>query len=165
MRFNTRFDTKRGSKSRLGDALSSGQLTHGGLDLTLDSVVSPTGEVLSKIDLETEEVLFGLEYDLHHDGIDRGHYLNLGSGAAVSLTDSVELFGSFVKAVAVRNGHAVNRGITVGVSWTVRLKAVPVRKVDTARASARSCDLSARRASRRGDHRFRPRARCVRSRR
>lgn len=115
-------------------AIGSGQLTHGGLDNTLDSVLSPTGEVLSRIDLETNEVLFGPEFDLHHDRIDRGHYLNVGGGAAVSLSDAVDLFGSFVKAVAVRNGHAVNRGLTIGISWTVRPKAAPRRELDEARA-------------------------------
>jgi hypothetical protein len=37
--------------------------------------------------------------------------------AAVSLTESVDVFGSFSRVVAGRNGHALNRGITVGASW------------------------------------------------
>ena len=102
-------------------ALGSAQLTHGGVDFTFDSIIAPDGHVLSQAS-ESGEVLFGPEYEYNHDRIDRQNYLNVGGGAAVSLTDSIDLFGSFVKMVAVRNGHAVNRGITLGVSWTVKPK-------------------------------------------
>jgi hypothetical protein len=37
-------------------------------------------------------------------------------GSRLFLSDSVDLFGSFTRLVAGRNGHALNRGISVGVS-------------------------------------------------
>jgi hypothetical protein len=43
--------------------------------------------------------------------------LNAGGGFAYSITDSVDVFGSFSREVAGRNGHVLNRGITVGASW------------------------------------------------
>jgi hypothetical protein len=42
--------------------------------------------------------------------------LNAGGGFAYSITDSVDVFGSFSREVAGRNGHVLNRGITVGAS-------------------------------------------------
>jgi hypothetical protein len=77
-----------------------GQYSHGGIDLPVSG-------------------LAGLppEYRRIHDRIQRVHGLDLGAGAAYSLTDSVDIFGSFSRLVAGRNGHALNRGITVGASW------------------------------------------------
>ena len=34
-----------------------------------------------------------------------------------SITDSFDMFASFARLVAGRNGHVLNRGITVGASW------------------------------------------------
>ncbi len=42
----------------------------------------------------------------------------MGAGASYSISDSLDVFGSFSKLVAGRNGHALNRGITVGGSWS-----------------------------------------------
>jgi len=53
-----------------------------------------------------------------HDVIQRVNYLNLGGGMAYSLTDSFDLFGSFLRAAAGRNGHVLNRGVTLGASWS-----------------------------------------------
>ena len=82
-----------------------GQYSHGGIDLPVIG-------------------LPGLppEYRRIHDQIQRVHALDLGAGAAYSLTESVDVFGSFSRAVAGRNGHALNRGITVGASWGFRRK-------------------------------------------
>jgi hypothetical protein len=77
--------------------MGTGQITHGGIDLPLDGILSP-------------------RFLPVHDQIDRINYLNVGAGAAFSISDSVDVFGSFIRNVAARNGHALNRSITVGVS-------------------------------------------------
>jgi hypothetical protein len=60
------------------------------------------------------------EYRTDHDRIQKVHHLDMGGGAAFSLTDNVDVFGSFAKMVAGRNGHALNYGITTGLSWSFR---------------------------------------------
>jgi hypothetical protein len=82
-------------------ALSNGQVTHGGVDVVAGVARAQLGPGLFP----------------YHDQIDRLNVLNLGAGAAVSLTDTVDLFGSFLRTVAQRNGHLLDRGIAVGVSW------------------------------------------------
>ena len=82
-------------------ALTASRIGHTGIDLAPDS-----GRVLPA------------EVFLHHDQISREKYLNVGGGAAVSITDTVDLFGSFTTTVTGRNTHAVNRGISVGMGWS-----------------------------------------------
>jgi len=82
-------------------SLNTGQVTHGGIDLTLNS----------RVDLGP--VLFS-----HHDQIDRVNSLNVGGGAAYSVTEAVDIFGSLIHTVAERNGHAIDHGLTVGLSWS-----------------------------------------------
>jgi len=53
-----------------------------------------------------------------HDVIQRVNFVNLGGGFAYSITDSFDMFGSFLRQVDGRNGHKLNRGITVGASWS-----------------------------------------------
>lgn len=53
-----------------------------------------------------------------HDVIQRVNYLNLGGGFAYSLTDSLDMFASFSREATGRNGHVLNRGITLGASWS-----------------------------------------------
>lgn len=79
-----------------------GQYSHGGIDF-------PTSGGLAALPPQ---------YRINHDQIQRVHALDLGAGAAYSISDSVDVFGSFSRLVAGRNGHAVNRGITVGASWS-----------------------------------------------
>lgn len=62
------------------------------------------------------------EYLLNHDQIQKVHHLTVGAGAAYSITDSLDVFGSFSRLVAGRNGHALNRGITIGASWSFSRK-------------------------------------------
>ena len=50
------------------------------------------------------------------------NYVTLGAGLAYSINDSFDLFGSFLREVAGRNGHMLNRGITVGASWSFSRK-------------------------------------------
>lgn len=54
----------------------------------------------------------------HHDRIGRIDMLDVGGGVQVSLTKSVDLFGSFMKSLAGRNTHALDRAVTVGASWS-----------------------------------------------
>jgi hypothetical protein len=77
------------------------------------------------------------EYRFNHDQIQRVHHLDVGGGAAFSINDSLDVFGSFSKMVAGRNGHALDRGITVGLSWGFRRKTTPA---ETASAAAPSSD-------------------------
>jgi hypothetical protein len=84
---------------------SHAQYTHGGVDLP------PAGPP-------------GLPAPLRpvHDVIQKVHALALGAGAAFSINDSFDLFGSWSREVAGRNGHAMDRGITIGASWSFRRK-------------------------------------------
>ena len=82
-------------------SLNTAQITHGGVDLTLNS----------RADLGP--LLFS-----HHDQIDRINTLNVGGGAAYSVNDKVDVFGSLIHTVAERNGHAIDHGLTFGLSWS-----------------------------------------------
>ncbi|HTH02743.1 MAG TPA: hypothetical protein VL882_20865 [Vicinamibacterales bacterium] len=93
----------------------NGQRTHGGVDFPI------TGT--SGLPVELRPV---------HDVIQRVNYVNLGAGLAYSIDDSFDLFGSFVREVAGRNGHVLNRGITIGASWSFSRKS----KADAVAGSA-----------------------------
>ena len=82
-------------------ALGAGQLSHGGIDM----VDNPRAN------------LQPLQF-LHHDRITRINFLNLGGGAAYSLTERIDVFGSMIRTVAARNGHLVDRGLSMGLSWS-----------------------------------------------
>jgi hypothetical protein len=86
-------------------ALGAGQLTHGGIDI-----------------IPNARVRLPAEQFLHHDAITRINYLNLGAGAAFSLTEKIDLFGSMIRTVAARNGHLVDRGISLGMSWSFAVR-------------------------------------------
>jgi hypothetical protein len=53
----------------------------------------------------------------HHDQISRSDLVDVGAGAQVQLTSRVDLVGSYATTVMGRSGHALGRGVTVGVSW------------------------------------------------
>jgi hypothetical protein len=82
-------------------AMTAARIGHTGIDLYPDS-----GRVLP------------FEIFMHHDQISRESFTNVGGGAAYSLSDTVDVFGSFTMTVHGRNTHAVNRGISLGVSWS-----------------------------------------------
>jgi hypothetical protein len=84
-------------------ALSSGQITHGGIDFY--------GSALSRALLTTAQFI-------HHDQIVRENNLTLGGGASYSLKESVDLFGSLAHTVAQRNGHELDLGASVGITWS-----------------------------------------------
>jgi hypothetical protein len=54
----------------------------------------------------------------HHDRIGRIDLLNVGGGAQFSLTNSLDVFGSYMTSLAGRNTHALDRGITLGATWS-----------------------------------------------
>jgi hypothetical protein len=62
----------------------------------------------------------------HHDRVGRIDLLDVGGGLQVSISKSVDVFGSYMKSLAGRNTHALDRAITVGASWTFgrRLRAL-----------------------------------------
>jgi hypothetical protein len=103
-------------------ALTNGQVTHGGIDLT----------VTSRVDLPA------IAY-VHHDQIDRFNVLNVGAGAAYALTEKVDLFGSMIHTVAERNGHAIDRGLTVGLSWSFSTTRAKDRAIANAEHSLVKC--------------------------
>jgi hypothetical protein len=80
--------------------LGAGQKTHGGIDTP-----------------DAGWRAMPAEFAPHHDRIARLEMLDVGGGAQISLTDSVDLFGSFVTTIAGRNSHALARGLTIGASY------------------------------------------------
>ena len=82
-------------------ALAAGQLSHGGIDM----VANPRAN------------LPPLQF-LHHDQITRINFLNLGGGAAYSLTEKIDVFASMVRTVAGRNGHLIDHGLNMGMTWS-----------------------------------------------
>jgi hypothetical protein len=102
-------------------ALSAGQLTHGGVD------VSTNG----RAELGP---LFAV-----HDQIDRVNFLTVGGGASYTLTDTIDLFGSMMRTVAQRNGHVLNRGLSLGVSWGFTTKRARDRALEVAERGLSKC--------------------------
>jgi hypothetical protein len=86
-------------------ALGAGQLSHGGIDM----VNNPRAN------------LPPLHF-LHHDQITRINYLNLGGGAAYSISERIDVFGSLIRTVAARNGHLVDRGLSTGLTWNFSVR-------------------------------------------
>jgi hypothetical protein len=81
--------------------MGAGLKTHGGVDLP--------GAGYGALPLSLRE---------HHDRVARVDSLDVGGGAQISVTKSVDVFGSFMRTIAGRNGHALARGLTVGASWS-----------------------------------------------
>jgi hypothetical protein len=86
-------------------ALASSQITHSGFD-TGD--FPPPSQVLSN------------ELWTHHDQISAIDYFNFGGGATLAVSKSVDTFVTFQKTLWGENGHALNAGITAGISWSFR---------------------------------------------
>jgi hypothetical protein len=85
--------------------MANAGLTHGGIDFPVTGLPG-----------------LPVEYKENHDQIQRVNFLEVGLGGAFSITDSLDLFGSFSRQVAGRNGHSMDRGVTVGLSWGFRRK-------------------------------------------
>jgi hypothetical protein len=107
--------------------MTSAQYTHGGLDMPTNG---PYG--------------LPLRYQPVHDLIQKVNYWKAGAGVSYSLSDSLDVFGSFARQITGRNGHQLNRGISVGASWGFSLKRKPSADV-TASAARKPVGVSARR--------------------
>jgi len=103
-------------------SINTGQVTHGGIDLTQNSRVD-LGPVLWS----------------HHDQIDRVNFLNMGGGASYSVTENVDLFGSAIHTVGQRNGHAIEYGVTIGLSWSFSTRRGRARAIASAEGSLVRC--------------------------
>lgn len=85
----------------------SGQMTHGGVDL------SPTARLV-----------WPAEQWRNHDRITRENFVNVGGGIGWSINDVVDVFGSYTKAVAARNTHVLDRGLVFGASIRLQKSAL-----------------------------------------
>jgi hypothetical protein len=85
--------------------LSGGQITHGGIDQ------SPA--------LGFDPIRFPV-----HDQISRDDFLTVGAGVGYAMNEKIDLFGSVIHALASaqRNSHQINRGVTVGLTWSFSTK-------------------------------------------
>lgn len=104
-------------------ALTTGQLTHGGIDFTG----------------RTARVILPLEQWLHHDQIMRENFLSLGGGASYALGNSLDVFGSALRTVSQRNGHELRRGVTVGLNWSFTTPFAKDRALSMAENSLGRC--------------------------
>ena len=103
-------------------ALGAGQLSHGGIDM----VANPRAN------------LPPLQF-LHHDRITRINFLNVGGGASYSLTEKIDVFGSMVRTVAARNGHLIDRGLSIGLSWSFSARRAKDSAITRAQQSLATC--------------------------
>ena len=85
----------------------NGQRTHGGVDVT------------PRARLEWPELQWQ-----NHDRIARENFLNVGGGIGWTLTDVVDVFGSYTKAVSARNTHVLNRAVIFGASFRLQKSAL-----------------------------------------
>jgi hypothetical protein len=107
----------------------NGQVTHGGIDF-------PKTGGLRELPLEYQHV---------HDVIQRVNNLHAGVGMSYSISDSVDMFASFSRLVAGRNGHALNRGITMGASWGFKRSKGTATAAGTGAPSAEYARLTGKR--------------------
>jgi hypothetical protein len=87
-----------------------GEVTNGGVNLPTDvltfDAAHPTGFTTPK------NPLF-----FHHTQISRDNILDIGGGMTYALNDGLDLFGVVTHTITARNMHALNYGITFGMSW------------------------------------------------
>ena len=102
-------------------ALATSQYTHGGIDLV------PNGKVV-----------LGNLYQ-YHDQVSRINFLDLGGGVTFALTDRIDVFGSLLRTVAARNGHAVDHGLSLGLSWGFSTRRAGDRAIAKADRSLAKC--------------------------
>jgi hypothetical protein len=104
--------------------LGTGQLTHGGIDNR------PNGRVT-----------LGALYP-YHDQITRINFLDVGGGASYTLTDNIDLFGSLIRTVAARNGHIIDHGLSLGLSWGFSTRRARDRAIASADRSLVKCQCA-----------------------
>ena len=103
-------------------ALSNGRVTHGGIDMPLAPRASlPASQFLN------------------HDRIQREEFLNLGGGASFALSNTIDIFGSLIHTVAGRNGHPIQRGVSLGLSWSFSTAHANDRAIASAERSLSRC--------------------------
>ena len=83
--------------------LTTGQISHGGVDLLGRF---PFGLPAAQI--------------THHDQISRTNFLEAGGGAQLTVSPSIDLFGSIVHTLSGANAHALTYGLNLGVAWSFR---------------------------------------------
>jgi hypothetical protein len=120
----------------------AGRYSHDGIDLPIPPIA---------------RVVLPADQFLNHDQIVREHFLNISAGASVSVTETVDLFGAFMKQVTGRNTHEISRAISVGMSWAFKRKridetaqhapATPVAPVTDASEPARGVEPAAAKRS------------------
>lgn len=82
-------------------AMTASRIGHTGIDLYPTSGVMLPPEVFQR-----------------HDQLSRESYFNVSGGLAVSVSDTTDVFASYTTTLTGRNTHAVNRGISLGMSWS-----------------------------------------------
>jgi hypothetical protein len=102
-------------------ALGTGQFTHGGIDMVPNA-----------------RVVLGPLFQ-YHDQLSQIHFLDLGGGVSFALTDRVDFFGSLLRTVAARNGHAVDHGLSLGLSWSFSTKRAGDRAIASTENSLAKC--------------------------
>lgn len=102
-------------------SLTAGQRAHGGIDLT-----------------STSRTDLGPLFE-HHDQIARVNFLNQGAGASYSLTEKLDLYGSLLRTVSERNGHAIDHGVSLGLTWSFSTQRAGHRAISSASRSLAKC--------------------------
>ena len=102
-------------------ALTVGQRSHGGIDLTSTS----------RVDLGP---LFQ-----HHDQIARVNFVNQGAAVAYSLTEKFDVYGSLLRTLSERNGHAIDHALSLGLSWSYSTRRAGNRAIVSADRSLAKC--------------------------
>jgi hypothetical protein len=102
--------------------LTSGQITHGGIDATPELAFDP--------------IRFPV-----HDQITRDNYMTVGGGASYAISEKIDLFGSVVHALAAaqRNAHQVEYGVTAGLTWSFSTRRADARAIASAEGSLARC--------------------------
>ncbi|PWT82289.1 MAG: hypothetical protein C5B57_08930 [Blastocatellia bacterium] len=114
-------------------ALTNGQVTHGGIDF-----VAPPCQLCPAPRPSLPNVDSAVVFT-HHDQIDRVNFLNVGGGAAYALSENLDVFGSVIHAVAQRNGHGIDRGLSIGLSWSFLTPQARNRALASADRSLAKC--------------------------
>lgn len=102
--------------------LSSGQMTHGGIDASAELAFDP--------------IRFPV-----HDQITRDNFVTVGGGITYAVSEKIDLFGSVVHALAAaqRNSHQIDRGVTVGLTWSFSTRRANARAIASAEESLARC--------------------------
>jgi hypothetical protein len=58
---------------------------------------------------------------------------------AYTLTEKIDVFGSLIHTVAQRNGHALDHGLSVGLSWSFSTKRAEDRAIASSERSLVKC--------------------------